>query len=153
MKETEEDRILAVRIETAIRAHATMKKQRASEIDTYARSLLDAMIKKETRTITREATLYVIKTRIMCRKAGRFWHDWARIRTRKREQRQKDQEDMYGRMTTMGLGGSRDVSVVLHEGGREESGVGEMGTDHGDLGADVMLREVRIWICSAFVQH
>ena len=141
MSEFEDERHLAVRIESARRAYIAAKNQRRVDISTYASALLDNMIRNETRLLTREAALYNIKTRIATRKAGKFWQSWARARSSVREQRIKDQEEMYGRMTTMGLGGSRDVSLLLHE-ERNEVRLGGMGTDHGDLGADVMLREV-----------
>lgn len=149
MDEFEEDRALTVRIETAVRAHAATQKQRETDIELYANALLNSMIKEETRLLTREAALYGIRTRIMTRKVGKFWRSWARARGREKEQRKKDQEEMYGCMNTMGLGGSRAVSVVLHEGGKDEVGLGDMGTDHGDLGADVMLREVSSYTPSA----
>jgi hypothetical protein len=141
MGEFEDERRLAVRIETVLRAHIASKRQRESDISAFASALFERMVKSETLRLTREATLYDIKTRIVTRKAGKFWRSWARARASVKEQRMRDQEEMYGRMNTMGLGGSRDVAVVLHEEGNEQR-LGEMGTDHGDLGADVMLREV-----------
>ena len=130
--------------EMLIRTKTTKRGNRARNIEAYSELLVNELVEAETKRLVEQARLYALRRRMLAREAGRGWHAWARRQGEVREQRRREEEEMFRSLSRMSTSVRRHDGIVdvNMDASPASKALTDVGTDTGDLEVDMVMREV-----------